>query len=106
VPVERLRQAFGKTSVKADVPADIHKGFWEKFLPGTAFGGVGAVSRAPIGIVPTMPEARALLPQCMEKVSAVARTLGIQLDDSVVSNSVSYVDTLPANSTTSLNCRR
>jgi 2-dehydropantoate 2-reductase len=27
--VERLRQAFGKTSVKAEIPADIHEAIWE-----------------------------------------------------------------------------
>ena len=100
--VERLRQAFGKTSVKAEIPADIHKALWEKFLLVTAFGGVGAVSRAPIGIIRTVPETRALLQQCMEEVSAVARASRIQLSDSVVSDRMSYVDTLPANSTTSL----
>src|SRR4029077_4016755 len=66
--VERLRQAFGKTSVKADIPADIHEAVWEKFLLVTAFGGVNAVSRAPIGIIRTVPETRALLQQCMEEV--------------------------------------
>jgi 2-dehydropantoate 2-reductase len=68
----------------------------------TAFGGVGAVSRAPIGIIRTMPETRALLQRCMEEVSALARASRIQLNDSVVSDRMSYVDTLPANSTTSL----
>jgi 2-dehydropantoate 2-reductase len=99
--VERLRQAFGKTSVRADIPADIRKALWEKFLLVTAFGGVGAVSRAPIGIIRTVLETRALLQQCMEEVSAVARASRIQLS-SVVSDRMSYVDTLPANSTTSL----
>ena len=64
--------------------------------------GVGAVSRAPIGIIRTIPETRALLQQCMEEVSAVACASRIQLSDSVVSDRMSYVDTLPANSTTSL----
>ena len=100
--VERLRQAFEKTTVKADIPSDIHKALWEKFLLVTAFGGVGAVSRAPIGIVRTMPETRALLQQCMEEVAVVAHAGGIQLDDAVVTDTMSYVDTLPANSTTSL----
>jgi 2-dehydropantoate 2-reductase len=52
---ERLRQAFSKTNVKADIAADIHKALWEKFLVVTAFGGVGAVSR-PQGIIRTIPE--------------------------------------------------
>jgi 2-dehydropantoate 2-reductase len=61
--VERLRQVLGRTDVKADIPADIHKALWEKFLLVTAFGGVGAVSRAPIGVIRTIPETRALLQQ-------------------------------------------
>jgi 2-dehydropantoate 2-reductase len=99
---ERLRQSFDKTPIKADIPADIHEAVWEKFLLVTAFGGVGAVSRAPIGIIRTVPETRALLQQCMEEVSAVARASRIQLSDSVVSDRMSYVDSLAANATTSL----
>ena len=97
-----MRQAFSKTNVKADIPADIHKALWEKFLLVTAFGGVGAVSRAPIGIIRTIPETRALLQQCMEEVAAIAHARGIQLDDTVVTNAMKYVNSLAANATTSL----
>ncbi len=97
-----MSDTFDKTSVKAEIPSDIHKALWEKFLLVTAFGGVGAVSRAPIGIMRSIPETRSLLKQCMEEVAAVARALGIQLNDTVVSDNLGYIDTLPANSTTSL----
>ena len=100
--VERLRQAFDKTSIKADIPADIHKALWEKFLLVTAFGGVGAVSRAPIGIMRTMPETRALLEQCMKEAYAVACARRIQLNDTVVADSMGYLEKLAANATTSL----
>jgi 2-dehydropantoate 2-reductase len=100
--VERLRQAFGRTDVKADIPADIHKALWEKFLLVTAFGGVGAVSRAPIGIIRIIPETRALLQQCVEEVASVARARGIKLDDTVVTDTMRYVDSLAANAATSL----
>ena len=52
---ERLRQLFEKAGVNVDIPSDIHKALWEKFLLVTPFGGVGAVSRAPIGIMRTVP---------------------------------------------------
>ena len=68
----------------------------------TAFGGVGAVSRAPIGIFRTIPEPRALLQQCMEEGAAIAHARGIQLDDTVATNTMKYVDLLAANATTSL----
>jgi 2-dehydropantoate 2-reductase len=44
--VERLHQAFTQAGVTAEVPADIHKALWDKFLLVTSFGGVGAVTRA------------------------------------------------------------
>jgi hypothetical protein len=40
--------------------------------------------------------------QCMEEVAAVARARGIQLDDTVVIDTMRYVDSLAANATTSL----
>ncbi|HXU46658.1 MAG TPA: 2-dehydropantoate 2-reductase, partial [Thermoanaerobaculia bacterium] len=57
---ERLRQAFVKAGVRADVPADIEAAIWEKFLFVVSFGAVGAIARAPIGVLRTLPETRAL----------------------------------------------
>jgi 2-dehydropantoate 2-reductase len=99
---QRLRQSFEKAGVKVDIPADIHTALWEKFLLVTSFGGVGAVSRAPIGIVRATPETRFLLEQCMEEVSAVARARQIQLSDSVVADTMRFIDSLAENATTSL----
>jgi 2-dehydropantoate 2-reductase len=99
---ERLRQLFEKAGVNVDIPSDIHKALWEKFLLVTPFGGVGAVSRAPIGIMRTMPETRLLLEQCMQEVSAVARASRVQLSDTVVADTMKFIDTLAANATTSL----
>jgi len=99
---ERLRQLFEKAGVKVDIPSDIHKALWEKFLLVTPFGGVGAVSRAPIGIMRTVPETRLLLEQCMQEVSAVARASRVQLSDTVVPDTMKFVDTLAENAATSL----
>ena len=47
---ERLRQAFERAGVKVEVPTDIDVALWEKFLFVVSFGGVGSVTRAPIGV--------------------------------------------------------
>jgi len=99
---EGLRQLFAKAGVKVDIPANVHTALWEKFLLVTSFGGVGAVSRAPIGIVRATPETRLLLEQCMKEVSAVARARRIQLSDTVVADTMRFIDSLAANATTSL----
>jgi 2-dehydropantoate 2-reductase len=99
---ERLRRSFEKAGVKVDIPVDVHTALWEKFLFVTSFGGVGAVTRAPIGIGRGLPETRLLLQQCMEEVSAVATARPIQLSDTIVANTMKLIDTLAAHATTSL----
>ncbi len=99
---ERLRQSFEKAGVKVDIPADIHKALWEKFLLVTSFGGVGAVSRAPIGVIRAMPETRLLLELCMQEASAVARAQRVLLNDTVVADTMKFIDSLAPNATTSL----
>jgi len=100
--VERLRQAFTAAGVKADVPADIHKALWEKFVIVTAFGGVGAVSRAPVGVMRTMPETRSLLEQCVAEAAAVARARGVALAQTAVADTMSSIDQAAPAATSSL----
>jgi 2-dehydropantoate 2-reductase len=100
--VKRLRDAFAKSGVKVEVPADITRALWEKFLFVTAIGGVGAMSRAPIGVIRTIPETRRLLEQCMAEVLAVARARKIALSDTVIADTMGLVDAVEATGTTSL----
>ena len=100
--VERLRQAFAGAGIKVEVPADIHKALWEKFILVTAFGGVGAISRAPIGVTRKVPETRRLLEQCIEEVVALAQRRGISMSQAAVADSLAFLDTLAPSGTTSL----
>ncbi|HSD54473.1 MAG TPA: 2-dehydropantoate 2-reductase [Burkholderiales bacterium] len=100
--VERLRQIFARAGVKAEVPADIHQAIWGKFLLVASFGGVGAVTRAPLGVVRTVPEARRMLGRCMHEVHAVARARGVALADALVADTLAFLDSMPAAATTSL----
>lgn len=99
---ERLRQAFERARVQVEIPADIHQAIWGKFLLVASFGGVGAVARAPLGIVRTVPGTRRLLEQCMHEVHAVARARRVALADAVVASTLAFLDAMPAAATTSL----
>jgi 2-dehydropantoate 2-reductase len=99
---EQLRRVFERAGVNAEIPSDIHKALWQKFLLVTSFGGVGAVTRAPIGIIRTIPETRRFLEQCMQEVLALARARQVALADTVVADTMTVVDSLAARGTTSL----
>lgn len=100
--VVRLKDAFKRSGTNVEVPADIQRALWSKFLVVTAFGGVGAVTRAPIGVTRSLPETRRMLEQCMEEVLAVAQARGVAMFDNAVAESMSVLDSIGGNATASL----
>jgi 2-dehydropantoate 2-reductase len=100
--VERLRQVFSRAGVVAETPANIQAAMWEKFLFIAAISGVGAVTRAPVGVVRSLPGNRRMLEQVMEEIYAVALAKGLRLAGDIVSRTMAFVDGLPAGSLPSM----
>lgn len=99
---ERLRQAFVRAGVTVDISPNIQAALWEKFLFVVSLGGVGAVTRAPIGVLRSVPETRQMLEQAMHEIFAVARAHKIALPENVIGKTIAFVDNLPPGGTTSL----
>jgi 2-dehydropantoate 2-reductase len=100
---EALRQAFARADgVAAEIPPDIQAATWRKLLFIASLSGVGAVTRAPAGIVRGIPEARELLEAAMHEVLAVARARDISLPDEAVDLALAAVDDMPPAVTTSM----
>lgn len=99
---ERLRRAFEAAGVNAEVPADVHQALWTKFLFVVSLGGVGAVTRAPVGVVRTLPRTRRMLEGCMREILAVARARGVALPDAIIADRLAFIDSLAPDGTTSL----
>lgn len=99
---EQLRQAFDRSGVKVEVPSDIYVSLWEKFLFVVSFGGVGAVTRAPIEVIRTLPETRRLLEQSLHETFAVAHARQVALSDGSVEKAMAFLDSLAPSATTSL----
>lgn len=99
---ERLRQAFERAGVKVEVPADIHQALWGKFVLVTSFGGVGAVARAPLGVLRSIPETRVMLERCLREAVTVARARGIGLPEETAGKSLGMLDSMTPAATTSL----
>ena len=101
--VEMLREAFQRTrGVTAEVPPDIGVAMWSKFLFITALGGVGALTREPIGVIRSQAESRALLTRALEEIFAVAAGNRIALPAGTVTETLAFVDGLPEDGTASM----
>ena len=100
---EALRQAFARArGVTAEVAPDIRAAMWSKFVFIAALGGVGALTRAPIGVIRSMPESRRLVQQALEEIYAVAVGNRIALPADTVERTLAFIDTLPADGTASM----
>jgi 2-dehydropantoate 2-reductase len=90
---ERLREAFMRAEVTAVIPADIQVAIWEKFMA-IRFGPVGAVARAPVGVLRSVPETRRMVEQACVETLTVARARGIALAEDSPARTMAAVDTI------------
>ncbi len=100
--VERLRELFVSAGVKADIPQDIHRSMWSKFLFIASLSGIGALTRVPIGEWRTVPEVRLIVDRSLREVVAVAEARGIDLGTDALERTWQHYDALAAASTSSL----
>jgi 2-dehydropantoate 2-reductase len=101
--VERLRNAFSRTEgVQVEVPDDIHVAMWNKYLFIASWGGAGAVTRAPAGVIRSLPETRSLLERAMEEIFLLARARKVAMDREAIPRAMAFVDALPYEGTASM----
>ncbi|MFO1061562.1 MAG: 2-dehydropantoate 2-reductase [Dongiaceae bacterium] len=98
----RLRDTLLRAGLGAEIPPDIAVAVWEKFLLVTTFGAIGALARAPIGVLRALPESRSLLERCAAEALAVGRARGVALPADAVASALAMLDRLAPASTTSL----
>jgi 2-dehydropantoate 2-reductase len=90
---ERLRQAFQRAQVPAIIPPDIQVAIWEKFMA-IRLGPVGAVARAPVGVLRSVPETRRLVERAGVETLTVARARGIDLAEDSPARMMAALDAM------------
>ncbi len=101
--LEQLAQLFSSAQgVSAEAVTDIQAALWNKFLLIAPWGGVGAVTRVPIGTIRELPETKALLQGAMQEIFDLAAAQNISLPPDAVARMVTFVNKLPADGLASM----
>ena len=101
--VNLLSDIFERTpGITANVPSDINVAMWQKFLLITAWSGLGAITRVPVGIFRSQPETRQLLEKTMIEIYDVAQARNIDLPENVIAKTLEFIDALPSGGTASM----
>jgi 2-dehydropantoate 2-reductase len=77
--LNRIQEALNRAGIANDVPTDIMRAMWWKFMINVGINQASAVLRAPYGLFQASPDARALMRSLMEEVVALAEKAGIDL---------------------------
>ena len=100
--IENLRKTFEGAGIKADVPEDIHRSMWSKFLFIAPMSAIGALTRVPVGAWRSMPETRDIAARALSEMVAVATARGVDLGGDAVERTLARYDAMTAESTSSL----
>lgn len=99
---QRLYEAFVGAGVNCEIPADIELAVWQKFLFVAAWGGVGAITRAPMGVLRSIPETRGMLERSMREIYAIGQARGVKFSPDILSQTMITYENLAAAGTTSM----
>ena len=91
-----LHRSFEDAGVVCTISSDIISARWQKLLLVGPWSAVGAVTRAPLGVVRAIPETRRLLEGAMTEVAALARARGAKLPNDAVPLALAELDKGPA----------
>ncbi len=91
--VSKLYDVFKNISgVTVEASRNIELAMWEKYLLISAFSGVGAVTRSPVGMFRSIPETRAMFRRALEEVVLVANSRGVGLTEKSVQAVIDRID--------------
>jgi len=100
--VKLLQKVFTRAGVIAEIPQVIQAALWMKFLFITAWGGVGAVTRTPLGIWRSLPETRQMAESALQEIVRVAQARDIELPENALTTTMEMYDGLPPGITSSM----
>ena len=100
--VDRLREALARAAIPHEVPADIRRVMWWKFMINVGVNQASAVLGAPYGVFQTSSDARELMVALMQEVIALADRKGIALSTADVDEWLDILATLSPQGKTSM----
>ena len=100
--VTAIRDAFEAAEIGWDIPADMIRSLWWKFMVNVGMNQASAVTGMPYGIFQTSPEAQALMESLMLEVITLAGHAGVNLVKQDVADWYTFLNTLSPEGKTSM----
>jgi 2-dehydropantoate 2-reductase len=89
--VTAVKEFFDRTRIPHQIPENMLRELWWKFMMNVGINQTSAILKAPYGTFQTVGEARELLEMASREVIALSRKTGINLDENDLQNAVNII---------------
>ena len=100
--ITSIEEVFKRAGLEISIAEDIQVALWTKFLFIASFSGIAAIADAPAGVIRSDPKWRAQMINAMQEIYALAHARGINLPPNSIETVMASVDSLPEDSTSSM----
>jgi 2-dehydropantoate 2-reductase len=100
--VKRVQSLFDQAGIVYEIPDDMIRTLWWKFMINVGVNQASAVLGAPYSVFQRSQEARELMISAMEEVIAIAQPAGIHLSEADITNWNSFLNSLSPDGKTSM----
>jgi 2-dehydropantoate 2-reductase len=100
--LKRVKSLFDRAGIASEIPDDMIRTLWWKFMINTGMNQVSAVLRAPYAVFQTSQEARGLMESAMMEVMTIAKAAKVHLSEQDIEEWYSFMSGLSPQGTTSM----
>lgn len=99
--LNRVREVFDNSGIKAKISEDINTELWKKFIT-ICISGLLAVTKTTYGELRELPETRQMMIDLLYEIYELSQKSGIKIESDFVEKTILVIDSYPHNSTSSL----
>ena len=100
--ISKIKALFEKAGVKANISENIDADLWKKFILTSVCGGLLAITKTTYGELRELKETRQLMIDVLTEAFCLSQKIGVQIEPDYVDKAISFIDSFPYNSTSSL----
>jgi 2-dehydropantoate 2-reductase len=100
--VRTVQEAFNRAGIASEIPTDMMRMLWWKFMVNVGINQASAVMRATYGVFQTSPDAQALMETLMREVLVLAQRIGVNLVEQDLDEWFAVLKTLSPEGKTSM----
>lgn len=99
--IQQIKEVFVKAGITANISPNIESDLWKKFIP-ICVSGLLAITKTTYGELRELKETRQMMNELLTEIYLLSQRIGVNIESDFVEKTISFIDTFPFDSTSSL----